>query len=276
MLGTKRRQMKRDKRKQQIRRGSPELPHPKCVYCQERDGLQVEHVVARAFFQPPLPVIPKVPACRECNQLRGDGGARNMSDDEAYVRDRICMHIGTDDHPDARELLTTKVFRNLSRPESAREKQTWLESVQPATVTLAPDIYLANVWSFEFEMDRFERVVRKIVKGLHAYHHRTPVPRDFGFETVRIMDGEMFQRSKSWILSNDPSPQFAIGDRQAVWYQFASRRVNPNGNNWLLVFYHRFAFYVHAGPEGRCGKLVSTNAPDRLPSSEASDTATPT
>src|SRR5436190_14788259 len=138
-----------------------ELPHPKCVYCQQRDGIQTEHVVARAFFHPPLPVIPKVPACRECNQLRGDGGQRNMSDDEAYVRDRICMTFGTEDHPDARNLLTTKVFRNLQRPESAGEKQTWLESVQPATVPLGPDQYLTGVWSFEFDMGRFERVMRK-------------------------------------------------------------------------------------------------------------------
>jgi hypothetical protein len=238
-------------KKQQVRRGSPALPLPKCVYCQVRDATESEHVVARAFFASPFPTIPQVPACRDCNQLRGDGGERNMSDDEAYVRDRICMTFGADGHPDAQTLLDRKVFRNFDRPESERAKRTLIESLQPATVPIGPDQYIAGVWSFEFEMSRFERVMRKIVRGLHAFHHGLPMPLIFGLETVRVMDDEMFQICLTNLQRYGPSPTYSIGERPAVWYQYGPGEVTSNGNNWLIVFYHRFAFYVHAGPEGQ-------------------------
>jgi hypothetical protein len=224
-------------KKRQVRRGDPELPFPKCVYCQERDGTQVEHVVARAFFGTPLPMIPKVPACRECNQLRGDGGERNMSHDEAYVRDRICMTLGADEHPDAGSVLTSKVFANLGRAESQRERQALIDSMRPTSMPLGPDRYLCGVWSFEFDMARFERVMRKIVRGLHAFHHRVPMPLNFGFETVRVMDDEMYQGCLTSLERYGPSPTYSIGDRQAVWYQYGPRDVTQLGNNWLIVFY---------------------------------------
>ena len=77
------------------------------------------------------------------------------------------------------------------------------------------------------------------------------MPLNFGFETVRVMDGEMFQGILGSLHRFGQSAAYSIGERQAVWYQYGPREVTEMGNNWLIVFYHRFAFYVHAGPEGQ-------------------------
>lgn len=179
-----------------------------------------------------------------------------MSDDEAYVRDRICMHEGVDEHPDAKQLLADQVLRNFNRKESDRERKALIGSMEPATMPLAPDVYLTGVWSFQFEMVRFERVIRKIVKGLYAYHFRRRMPGRYGFETLRIMDQGMYAQHQRWMQANDTSPSYFIGERGAVWFQVAPNRESPLGNNWLIIFYHRFGFYVHAGPEGKDGRVT--------------------
>jgi hypothetical protein len=241
--------MKRDKRKQQVRRGTPELPHPKCVYCGIRDGTQREHVLASSFFGKPFPPdLPKVPACRDCNQLRGDGGQRNMSDDEAYVRDRICMQLEIDNHPDAKRLLESKVSRNLLRPESKRLREVIVASMEPGSVELEPGLYLSGVWSFKIDLTIFERVMQKIVRGLYAYHMQR-MPDDYGVVVLPRLDQDMFDRSRAWIEANNPSPVHELGTHKTVCYRFASQTPSPVGNNWLVTFYNRYAFYAHTGPK---------------------------
>lgn len=241
--------MKRDKRRQQVRRGGAELPYPKCVYCGRRDGTQREHVIASSFFEKPFPSdLPKVPACGECNQRRGDGGQWNMSDDEAYVRDRICMQMEINSHAEAKRLLEGKVLRNLSRPESHREREAIVATMRPVTIEIEPDVYLSGVWSFQIDLTRFERVMSKIVRGLYAFHMGERMPDDYAVMVLPRMDQDLFEGRKTWIEANDPSLTYRLGTNHTVCYRYASRAVNPLGNNWLVAFYQRYAFYAHTGP----------------------------
>lgn len=233
----------------QVRRGDPELPYPKCVYCGIRDGTQREHVIASSFFRPPFPAnLPKVPACLECNQLRGDGGQRNLSDDEAYMRDRICMLLGSEDHADAKHLLDEKVARNLRRPESRRQREAIAATMRPGTVELEPDVYLSGAWSFQIDLARFERVMSKIVRGLYAFHMGR-MPDDYGVVIVPRLTPDLFEQFRARMVMNDPSPVYELGLHKAVCYQYASKGPNPLGNNWVVTIYDQWAFGGHTGPQ---------------------------
>src|SRR5689334_9733821 len=111
---------KRDKRAQRLPRGQRECPQKMspvplqvCVYCQQRAADTVEHVVARCFFGsvPPKRAV-KVPACRECNSGRGDGGIRPMTMDEEYVRTVLALEHRSSDHPVAMQLLSSEIPRS--------------------------------------------------------------------------------------------------------------------------------------------------------------------
>src|SRR5687767_6921400 len=88
-------------------------PPQLCIYCQERTADTVEHVVARCFFgtMPPRCAI-KVPACRECNEGRGDGNQRHMTLDEEYVRTIFANEVNSADHPVAKQLLLNEIPRS--------------------------------------------------------------------------------------------------------------------------------------------------------------------
>ena len=103
------------------------------MYCRIGIAHQREHVIARCFFDV-LPLnMPTIWACQACNALKGDGGVRNMSDDEAYVRDRLNLHVQAARHPDVIGLART-VMASLQRAESARERRQLIESLQPVLI----------------------------------------------------------------------------------------------------------------------------------------------
>ncbi len=164
------------------------------------------------------------------------------------MRDRICMQFGIDDHIDAKHLLEGKVSRNLLRPESLRQRDEIVATMQPGTLEMQPNVYLSGVWSFRIDLDRFERVMRKIVRGLYAFHMGRRMPDDYGVIVIPRMDDEMVEHSRQWIESNNPSPLNELGPRKTVCYRYASKSPSALGNNWLVTFYGRYSFYAHTGP----------------------------
>ena len=119
--------------------------------------------------------------------------------------------------------------------------------MQPGMVELKPDLYLYGVWSFQFDLTRFERVMEKIVRGLYAYHMGQRMPDEYGVVVAPRLDQDFFERSRKWIEANDPSPVYELGPLKTVCYRYASKSINAAGNNWLVTFYNRYAFYAHTG-----------------------------
>jgi hypothetical protein len=166
------------------------------------------------------------------------------------MRDRMLMQMDMDEHPDAKELFDTKVLRNLARPESAKDRQAIVDSMQFGAVEIEPNVYLYDTASFQFDLSRFSRVMKKMVRGLYAHHLGELMPDDYGLVTLPRADQESFQFMKSRIESSNPSAVFNPGGRFNVTYRFGTGSKHPLGNNWLFVFYRRYSFYVHAGPKG--------------------------
>lgn len=133
------------------------------------------------LFEKPYPAeLPKLSACGKCNRGKGDGGETNLSDDEAYVRDRLLMHFGVDEHPVAALLLKDKMLPNLNRPEFHKQRQQIVDSMHPQMLRFGPDqLVYGPAWLFEIDLARFEQVMQKMIWGLYAHHMGTRMPDDY-------------------------------------------------------------------------------------------------
>src|SRR5438105_95235 len=147
-----------------------------CVYCHERLATTVEHVVAQGFFgsmQPKRAV--KVPACRECNQGRGDGGPRPLTMDEEYVRTVLSTEARSLDHPVAAKLLANEIQRSFDKsPGLLRRIGSTLRrgDVKTSAGIIIPDVPLMTV-----EAARIVRVLQKITRGLFYAVNGRVLPR---------------------------------------------------------------------------------------------------
>ena len=203
----------------------------------------------RAFIEPPFENMPKVPACKECNSLKGDGGKVNMNVDENYVRDMLCFQDEAERHPVAKGLLWNEVYRSINRPESWRDLEAMLATMEPAQSVWGLSggiLFPVEKMSFRIALSRFERVFRKVVRGLYAFHFGERIPDDYGVIVVPRLDRDMYVRAGMWIRRNNPSPVYSVGHADAIQYQFGTR--DPLGHNWRVRFYGAWAFYAHTGP----------------------------
>jgi len=80
----------------------------KCIYCGSTTNLSKDHIPPKCLFPSPAPNnLITVPSCVRCN--------KSYSKDEEYFRIQISSLAGTEHHPDAHTLFTTKIIRGLER-----------------------------------------------------------------------------------------------------------------------------------------------------------------
>jgi hypothetical protein len=224
----------------------PEVPNL-CVYCGTRQATENEHVIGKVFYvQPPKYGI-TVPSCSRCNRGRGDGGARDLHLDEEYMRTVLCMAEGTQDHPVVDALLTGKVARsfrrrfgglraNVAKTTGFTERRGKEGVFEPySSPFLRPDF------------SRFQRVLRKITKGLYYRMTNKALPADYvvlanpavrPHELARIMDK----------LHSDGALEFQPADEYEV-FKFVSVLKKESRTEWLMQFYNWALFHTWTLPK---------------------------
>src|SRR6266849_6567270 len=150
-----------------------------CVYCGIRLAIENEHVIGKVFYvRPPKHGI-TVPSCAACNRGRGDGGTRDLHLDEEYMRNVLCLAQGTQDHPVVDALLTGRVTRSFRR-RSGKLRASVLKTIR-FTERRGKD-GLFEPYSSPFirpDFSRFQRVLRKITRGLYYRVANKPLPGDY-------------------------------------------------------------------------------------------------
>jgi hypothetical protein len=137
-----------------------------CVYCASLACSSTgDHVLAREFFpEDRRDGLPKVPACKPCNQTK--------SQLEHYLT-TVLPFAGR--HPDAHRVLTTMVPRRLAKNRklhnqlAASQGRAWIKRggmLQPSATLL-------------LDAQKLEGIIRFIVRGLAAYHWETVIPADY-------------------------------------------------------------------------------------------------
>jgi len=138
-----------------------------CVYCGETKPLTTDHVVARCFFQEPLPSnMLTVPACDSCNAEKGCF--------DTYLRDLTVLDIQSSANITAQN-LREKMFRSNDRNRSE------IGRAVKSTGTIASyytegGIYLGDLPAYKIDWMKIGRGLEFIARGLNAKLREQPLP----------------------------------------------------------------------------------------------------
>ena len=215
-----------------------EPPKSICVYCREQNAATFDHIPPKNLFGRPRPSsLVTVPSCLDCNI----GASR----DDEYFRLTVALRHDVD-HPDA-TAARDSAMRSLGRPQAGGLRAAFLNATREIELRSPQGLYLGRTGMYDVDVDRLDRVVRRVVLGLFYKESGLPLAR--GYDT------------KAYLLSQvDPSATDVVGRlshivralRAARAPSFVGRRVlsywwqltadDPYVSAWLLVFYGRVSW----------------------------------
>lgn len=166
-----------------------------------------------------------VPACRDCNA--------SWSDDEVHFRDVLVVAGPPNDS--VRELWRTTVKRSFEKDDGRRRFIDLWEQLKAINTRRGErhQIFPAND-------DRFLRVLRKIIRGLHFHHFRTAVSGELvGVNLLRYEVPQEF-------LDAMPIHHREQDILQYRYETFEAFEDTPMRTAWLLTFFdnRNFAGWV--------------------------------
>lgn len=251
------------------------MAKPMCVHCGIREGVTDDHVFPKCFFAKPRPDnLPTVPSCQECNTGQGDGGDRPMSEDEEYTRLIYTISDLAQDHPTVNELLDGPVHRSLDRNPNL--EAMILNTIQVDTVT-QPDGTERQRLSFEHNQVRIARALKKMVRGLHYYEWKQPVPKDYTIEVHLDVSREMFELASNLINNGQTRTGPRTLGGTTVAYKGSLLFPGQPDSQWLILLYEKIGIIgsVHRGdlrdlPQSQVIELI--NGPKLQPLHDRSPT----
>ena len=187
-----------------------------------------------------------VPSCSRCNRGRGDGGARDLHLDEEYMRTILCLAEGPQDHPVVNALLTGKVARSFRRRSGGLRGNV----VKATGFTERGKDGVFEAYSSPFirpDFSRFQRVLRKITKGLYYRVTNKALPDDYvvlANPTVRPREVATLMES----LRSDGALEFQPADEYEV-FKFMSALKGDARTEWLMQFYKWAVFHTWTLPK---------------------------
>jgi hypothetical protein len=173
-----------------------------------------------------------VPSCEKCNH--------GWSDDEPHFR--TLLTLAGEPNAAVRELWDGKVNRSLRAKDGPRRLEDVWNRMKPIETSsgLRHKIYPASD-------ERFLKVMRKIVRGLHYYERRSTVPDDL--VSVDILKVDI----PSEFLDAMPVYHRELDIFKYQFEVFDTFEDIPMSSTWLLTFFEnrKFIASVWKSPESR-------------------------
>jgi hypothetical protein len=199
----------------------------KCAFCGEHGEITREHFVPQGLWSGKRPARTEtVPTCKECNH-------GSHLDDE-HFRNTLVLMLG--EHPEKEQLLEGQVRRSLEQhPGWIKEM---LEGSEERPLHTPSGIWLGNYPTLKFDLNRFERNLRRVTLGLFYLIRKQPFPAT---GKIGIL-GQLDQQTKPLIdlLEANFTPTFDFGDDVFEW-RFLQTRWGFSA--WKLAFYRSVVFY---------------------------------
>jgi hypothetical protein len=213
-----------------------------CIYCGIRPAIENEHVIGNVFYvQRPKKAI-TVPSCSACNRGRGDRGMRDFHLDEEYMRTILCMTEGCGTHPVAMALLEGNIARSFQR-RHGRLRRRLLRSIGQTERLSMDGVFQPYSSPFVLpDHSRFQRVLRKITKGLYYHVLEKPLPPDYQILVnpgIRPRDIPILIEK---LRANGGPSEFQAADEHDV-FKFMFRIGNDSRTEWLMRFYDWAVFH---------------------------------
>jgi hypothetical protein len=213
-----------------------------CPVCVEKKALTVDHVPPKGVFLKPRPTNTiTVWTCSQCNE--------GTKLDDEYFRVYIAARAEPGSHLYRlwKEKVVESTFQRSPalRAELAagmdmmkeHHKREPLQTFDGRTLT---DEEAAR--ALPLLRERIERVVRKIVRCLHAYHEGEPLPRSASL-TISV---EPLTEAEIEVLIRDRTGM--VGGQEGEFVYRHSHGTRPGVWDWTLFFYLTHEFRVHVDP----------------------------
>jgi hypothetical protein len=165
------------------------------------------------------------------------------SSDDEYSRNMLAMMCDIE-HVQKSEVFKGAVKRSLQRDPAFVEHL--LANVNPRPVRSATGLWLGNMPTVPLDLERLDRSLRKIVKGLYYLVRRNPFPA-----TGRIIViGQMNARTSEIMQAIEDyshPPTFNYGDDVFEW-RFAQNR--DGLTLWRMNFYRSVTYFALGFDDG--------------------------
>jgi hypothetical protein len=161
-------------------------------------------------------------------------------------------------HPEIAKILPT-VFRSLERKDKVGFSRSFAKGFRRLALRTRGGLYLGTHPAYDVNMERVDRVVARIAKGLfcHELGHRLPSDYEVFAACINMID-DLDEDSKNTLRALTQRPIRVVGE-QVFYYAWSSAVDDENTTAWLLGFYRRVWFFSLTLPRSR-------NHPGLLPS----------
>ena len=213
-----------------------------CVYCGKVKPLTRDHVPPKNIFPKPRPSnLITVPSCEDCHS-----GNSQISLDDEYFRLMLTLRDDVADHEDVKKTLPT-VMRSLTKPKKTGFKNALLQAMHKVDIRTPAGLYLGKKGAYDVNLERLDRVVARITKGLFYREISTHLPKNYevaaysesGLRDVSPADIAQLQKD---IVQPLMTQKPKIIGNNVFSYRVLFTEEDPNVSAWLLLFYEKVAF----------------------------------
>lgn len=206
-----------------------------CMFCGgEIDSRELtnEHFVPKGLWEKGRrPLQTKtLPAHKTCNE--------NYSSDNEFFRDVFVLEDGAEKHPEAQRVRHGAVERKFDKQPGSIKKSLKNARLRRIQTPSGIDV---GIWpSYIVDMDRVERVLRNVMKGVYYLKQGKPLPQEFKIPI------EEFDPNKHSKIVERMEPWQSFGDTVFRFRYIISNRSPNERMTCLLQFYERRIYYAEA------------------------------
>jgi len=195
-----------------------------CAYCNVRRATTDDHVIGKKFFPQPLRGnLPKVPACKECNNKKGD-----------LERYAMAVFPFGSSHPAGEEMLRTKVEARLKKDQRLHRQ---LRQGQRDVPVVNPNGTTETRFAIPLDDEKALTLFAMIIKGLLWHHCQSPLPSAYVVRLFSFTDvGIGLFRQHILSLSQEQFQMIVLAEG-AFQYEFTRNTQDPFFSVWVLNIY---------------------------------------
>jgi len=212
-----------------------------CVYCGEEKELSGDHVPPKNLFKKPRPNnLITVDSCDKCN--------RSYQKDDEYFRAITATLEKSEKHLEAKELWETKIMPSYLKSNKIGFREMIRQSLKPIEILTEGGIFLGRRIGYEIDVDRFNNVIQRTIKGLFWHERRFRLSDEF---EVKIKMQPDVREIKPEVLDAFAAIRPKIIGNNVFVYRALFFDEEPYGSGWLLSFYQSMNFICLTVPRNK-------------------------
>lgn len=206
-----------------------------CTYCNCVANTK-DHIPPKCMFPKPRPAsLITVSSCFSCNS--------SFSKDDEYLRDVLCFREELSGNPFVDE-LNQSIPRRFDRSESRHYFNYLHARMGEETVKTTSGIYLGRKATFNVDLRRIERVLRRITRGLYRHCFGNKLmegfdPEVYTQEYFLSLEPEHEEIFRSIFQSNLANEQWFVIVTNGFEYKYKALP-NPAYTVWIFRFYSKY------------------------------------